>query len=96
MLSDAVHTKYCLPRPQIVKHPISLSFFNWKSTHSVKDAIRSEVVKLTPALYLAKSPVAVSNDTSVPKTTVWFPATPEKLTTGVAVSPKQVLIPACS
>lgn len=36
-------------------------------THNVKDAIRSEVVKFTPALHLVKFPVEVSNEISVPK-----------------------------
>lgn len=65
-------------------------------THNVKEAIKSEVEKLNPALYLVNFPVAVSNETSVPRARVLFPATPEKLTRGLAVSPMLVLIPAYS
>lgn len=35
-------------------------------THTIKDAIRSVLVTLIPALYLVKFPVAVSNEISVP------------------------------
>lgn len=66
------------------------------NTYSAKEAIRSEVEKLRPALHFVKLPEAVSNDRSVPKATVLLPATPEKLTRGLAVSPMPVLIPAYS
>lgn len=69
---------------------------NLSTTHRIKDAIRSEVEKLRAALYLVKLPVAVSKQTSVPSATVLFPATPEKLTKGLAVKPILVLIPAYS
>lgn len=49
-----------------------------------------------PALYLVKLPEAVSNERSVPTATKLFPTTPEKLTTGFAVNPMLVLIPAYS
>ena len=65
-------------------------------THSIKDAIRSDLEKLSPALHLVKFPVAVSKERSVPSETTLFPATPEKLTTGLAVNPILVLIPAYS
>ncbi|KAF5764257.1 hypothetical protein HanXRQr2_Chr15g0689931 [Helianthus annuus] len=65
-------------------------------TVCIKEAMRSEVVKLRAPLYLVKLPVAVSNETSVPSANVSFPATPEKLTTGLAVKPMLVLIPAYS
>lgn len=58
--------------------------------------MRSEVEKLSPALYLVKFPEVVSKEISVPTATVLFPAMPEKLTMGLAVKPMLVLIPACS
>lgn len=58
--------------------------------------MRSVDVKLKAALYLVKFPEAVSKETSVPSDTVLFPATPEKLTMGLAVKPMLVLIPAYS
>lgn len=58
--------------------------------------MRSALEKLNPALHLVKFPLAVSKATSVPSETVLFPATPEKLTIGVAVKPMLVLIPAYS
>lgn len=65
-------------------------------TYKVNEAIRSEEEKLNPALHLVKALVAVSNETSVPNFSVSVPATPEKLTMGLAVSPMLVLIPAYS
>lgn len=56
--------------------------------------MRSALVKLNPALYLVKFPVAVSKATSAPRATAPLPITPEKLTTGFAVKPMLVLIPA--
>jgi len=43
-----------------------------------------------------KFPVAVSNERSVPRATTLLPTTPEKLTMGLAVNPRLVLIPAYS
>lgn len=56
--------------------------------------MRSALVKLKPALYLVKFPVAVSKERSAPRERVLLPTTPEKLTTGFAVKPRLVLIPA--
>lgn len=58
--------------------------------------MRSALVKLKPALYLVKFPVAVSKERSAPRERVLLPTTPEKLTTGFAVKPRLVLIPAWS
>lgn len=65
-------------------------------THTVNDAIRSVPVRLIPPFNLVKFPVAVSNEISVPIVALWFPATPEKLTVGLAINPRLVLIPAYS
>jgi hypothetical protein len=51
-------------------------------------------VTFNPALYLIKSPVEVSKETSDPTETKLFPSTPEKFTMGLAVKPMLVLIPA--
>ncbi len=58
-------------------------------------AVRSGVVWLSPALYLVKSPVAVSNATSVPTAKAPVPNTPEKLTRGFAFRPTIAFRPAC-
>lgn len=67
-----------------------------KTTHSVREAMRSEWVKFNPVLNLVKFPEAVSNDRSVPTARELVPTTPEKLTVGFAVNPMLVLIPAYS
>lgn len=64
------------------------------TTHNVKEAMRSVLVKFNPALYLVKFPVAVSKERSAPRDKSLLPATPEKLTMGVAVNPILVLMPA--
>ena len=69
---------------------------NSSVTYTFKDAMRSALVKLSPALHLVKFPEAVSNERSVPKARVLLPITPEKLTMGFAVRPMLVLIPAYS
>lgn len=56
--------------------------------------MRSALVKFNPELYLVKFPVAVSKETSAPRETASLPITPDKLTTGFAVKPMLVLIPA--
>ena len=56
--------------------------------------MRSALEKFKPALHLVKFPDLVSNDTSVPRARRLVPRTPEKLTTGLAVNPTLVLIPA--
>lgn len=68
--------------------------FTSRITHRVKEVMRSALVKFNPALYLVKFPVAVSKATSAPRATAPLPITPEKLTTGFAVKPMLVLIPA--
>lgn len=71
-------------------YPINIE----RTTYSVNEAVRSAWVKLNPALHLVKFPVLVSNATSVPSPRTLVPITPEKLTTGFAVNPMLVLIPA--
>lgn len=70
--------------------------FEILNTHNVKEAIKSEVEKLMPALHLMKFPVAVLYERSDPRARESFPTTPEKLTSGLAVSPMLVLIPTYS
>lgn len=64
------------------------------ATHNVKEAMRSALVKFNPALYFVKFPEAVSKERSAPRDKSQLPATPEKLTMGVAVNPILVLMPA--
>ena len=71
-----------------------MSFLEEGATYTVKEVMRSALEKLNPALHLVMFPVAVSKAISVPSETTLFPATPEKLTIGVAVNPILVLIPA--
>lgn len=63
-------------------------------TYIDNEAMRSALEKLTPALHLAKFPVFVSNEISVPSARTLDPMVPEKLTTGFAVNPMLELIPA--
>ena len=65
-----------------------------ETTYKVTAAMRSALVKLNPALYLAKSPVAVSYATSAPTAIALLPSTPERLTKGFEFKPKLALIPA--
>lgn len=51
-------------------------------------------MKLSPALYLVKFPVAVSSETSAPTARALVPKEPERLTTGLAVRPMLALTPA--
>ena len=51
-------------------------------TYRVREAIKSSLVKLRPALILVKLPDLVSKETSVPTAKALFPITPEKLTVG--------------
>lgn len=66
-----------------------------EGTYRVREAMRSSLVKLTPALKCLKLPDSVSKETSVPRAKTLVPITPEKLTIGLAVSPTLVQIPAC-
>ena len=52
------------------------------------------MVKLNPALTLVNCPVFESKERSVPIAATLVPKTPEKLTTGFAVNPTLVVIPA--
>ncbi|BAS95081.1 Os05g0536225 [Oryza sativa Japonica Group] len=61
----------------------------------VPEICKSLLVWLSPALYLVKSPVAVSNATSVPTAKAPVPNTPEKLTRGFAFRPTIAFRPAC-
>ena len=60
-------------------------------------AVRSSSVaqSVSPALYLVKFPLAVSNATSVPTAKAPVPNTPEKLTRGFAFRPTIAFRPAC-
>jgi hypothetical protein len=69
---------------------ISSSF----QTHRLRDAIRSSLVKLSPALYLVKFPLAVSSEASAPSAKALVPNTLDRLTTGLAVKPMLALTPA--
>jgi len=66
----------------------------FKDSHRVNAAIRSVLVRLNPALYLVKFPVAVSRETSAPTERAPLPNTPERLTMGLAVNPMLALTPA--
>jgi len=63
-------------------------------THRVNEAIKSSLVKLSPALDFVNSPILVSKERSAPRARTLVPITPEKLTIGFAVNPTLVLIPA--
>lgn len=68
-----------------MKNPIfnpNLSNKFTRVTYRVREAIRSSLVKLKPALILVKLPDLVSNETSVPRAKTLVPITPEKLTVG--------------
>lgn len=65
-----------------------------EGTYRVREAIKSSLVKLKPALKCLKSPDWVLKETSVPRAKTLFPTTPEKLTMGLAVKPTLVQIPA--
>jgi len=65
-----------------------------QTTHRANEAIRSAFEKLMPALHLVKLLALLSNDTSVPSDNTLLPSTAAKLTTGFAVNPTLVLIPA--
>lgn len=79
-------------KPKIKEKKIYIS--QEKETHKVNEAIRSVLEKLNPALHFVKIPVLVSKETSLPSAMTLLPKTPEKLTTGFAVNPMLVLIPA--
>lgn len=66
------------------------------STYRAREAMRSSLVKLKPALHLMKFPVVESKETSVPRAKFLLPKTPEKLRIGFAVNPMLALIPAYS
>lgn len=51
-------------------------------TYTVREAIKSSLVKFKPALILVKLPDLVSKETSVPAAKRLVPITPEKLTVG--------------
>lgn len=65
-----------------------------KNTYRVKEAMRSEFVKLAPMLYLVRAPSLVSKDRSPPTASFSLPRAPEKLTMGLGVNPKLEVIPA--
>lgn len=86
---QGLHNSDDIKNVQVNKGKITLSV-----THRVSEAIRSALEKLNPAFNLVNCPVFESKETSVPSATTFVPKTPEKLTTGFAVNPTLVVIPA--
>lgn len=84
-----------LNTPNVIIHVSSQERYpTLVKTHRFKEAMRSVFVKLKPALHLVIAPTLVSKDRSVPRERRLVPTTPEKLTMGLAVNPRLVLIPA--